>query len=285
MYEVFAKLHLAIAMLIISSTWWHIGQRNPLTPPTLYLLISLFTWLAVTTLRFSNLFYRNCSRKKDRTQAVTVALPDIFHIYVKVARPWRFRAGQYVYLTIPRVRRWGQLQSHPFMISSWSKNPLQDDASKEYEENTGYDTILLLAMPRDGFTAGLEANADHIPLDEKGNMPLMDPRSIYISGGSQKMKALIEGPYGRELDLSQYGTVFLIATGIGIAAQLPYLKQLVDDLRTWDSKTRRVALFWEIEAERHVYWVTYLMNEILDDDSGNVLPLPQSTVDCANNTF
>lgn len=99
------------------------------------------------------------------------------------------------------------------------------------------------------------------------------------------MKALIEGPYGRELDLSQYGTVFLIATGIRIAAQLPYLKQLVDGLRTWDSKTRRVALFWETEAERHVYWVAYLMNEILDDDSGNVLPLPQSTVDCANNAF
>lgn len=140
----------------------------------------------MTTLRFSNLFYRNYSRKKDHTQAVTVALPDIFHIYVKVARTWRFRAGQYVYLTIPRVGRWGQLQSHPFMVSSWSKSPLQDDASKEYEGNTGYDTILLLAMPRDGFTARLEANADHIHLDEKGNMSVMDPRSIYISGGSQK---------------------------------------------------------------------------------------------------
>lgn len=49
-------------------------------------------------------------------------------------------------------------------------------------------------------------------------MFFMDLCSIYISGGLEKTKALIEGFYGWELDLSLYGMVFLIVTSIGIAA-------------------------------------------------------------------
>src|SRR5438034_115156 len=64
-----------------------------------------------------------------------------------------------------------------------------------------------------------------------------------------KMKATIEGPYGNELNLGSYGTVLLFATGIGIAGQLPYVKQLLEGYHNCKVKTRRIALFWETDSE------------------------------------
>lgn len=63
------------------------------------------------------------------------------------------------------------------------------------------------------------------------------------------LSALIEGPYGRELDLGSYGTVLLFATGIGIAGQLPYVARLLEGYHDCDVKTRRIALFWQVESE------------------------------------
>lgn len=135
-------------------------------------------------------------------------------------------------------------------------------------------TLIQSAKARHGFTKNLLDKSNRSLLDDNGNMrnPPGDPSFVYATGNSKVMKAFIDGPYGRELDLSQYGTVLLFATDIGIAAQLPYLKQLIAERREWDSKTRRIALFWEIGAEKHVFWVTYLMNEVLDDDSDYLTP-------------
>ncbi|KAI9767709.1 MAG: hypothetical protein M1839_004370 [Geoglossum umbratile] len=64
-----------------------------------------------------------------------------------------------------------------------------------------------------------------------------------------EMKAIIEGPYGNELNLELYGTVLLFATGIGIAGQLPYVKQLLEGYHNCEVKTQRIALFWEMDSE------------------------------------
>lgn len=161
---------------------------------------------------------------------MAVALPDSFHIYVKVSRPWKFRAGQFVYLTIPEIGRWGIAQSHPFMVSSWL-NSLQNNLPKEYDDRKSPDTVVLIAIAREGLTKNLHAISDTRLLDEEGNMKLPpgDPRSVYASGNLKTMKAFINGPYSRELDFSQYSTVLLFATGISITTQLPYLKQLIAD--------------------------------------------------------
>ena len=66
---------------------------------------------------------------------------------------------------------------------------------------------------------------------------------------SSKIRAVIKGPYGKELKLDLYGTVLLFATGIGIASQLPYVKKPLKGYRNCEVKTRRIALFWEVESK------------------------------------
>jgi hypothetical protein len=41
----------------------------------------------------------------------------------------------------------------------------------------------------------------------------------------------------------------LFATGIGIAGQLPYVKQLLENFHNYDVKARRIALFWQVDSE------------------------------------
>jgi NAD(P)H-flavin reductase len=63
------------------------------------------------------------------------------------------------------------------------------------------------------------------------------------------LAAVIEGPYGKGLNLDSYGTVLLFATGIGIAGQLPFVAQLLEGYHNYEVKTRRIALFWQVESE------------------------------------
>jgi NAD(P)H-flavin reductase len=62
------------------------------------------------------------------------------------------------------------------------------------------------------------------------------------------LRAIIEGPYGKEIHLDEYGTVLLFVTGISIASQLPYIKQLLENFHNYDAKTRRIALFWQVDS-------------------------------------
>jgi NAD(P)H-flavin reductase len=57
------------------------------------------------------------------------------------------------------------------------------------------------------------------------------------------MRAIVEGPYGRELYLETYGTVLLFATGIRIAGQLPYVTQLLKGYYNYEVKGCRIAFF------------------------------------------
>ncbi|KKY22692.1 putative ferric-chelate reductase [Phaeomoniella chlamydospora] len=91
--------------------------------------------------------------------------------------------------------------------------------------------------------------------------------------GEPELEALVEGPYGRELDLESYGTVLLFATGIGIAGQLPYVTQLLEGYHDCKVKTRRIALFWELDSELHAAWVADMMKELLRRDTKRILDI------------
>ena len=79
-------------------------------------------------------------------------------------------------------------------------------------------------------------------------------KNLFLHANSNRsqnyeIRALVKGPYGKELDLKSYGTVLLFATGIGIAGMLPYVTQLLEGYHNCEVKTRRIALFWELESE------------------------------------
>jgi predicted ferric reductase len=151
-------------------------------------------------------------------------------VNVSLPRPWRIKPGQYVYLTTIRSGFFSILQRHPFMVTN--------SVSNEYD-------FEMRIHPAAGFTRRLLGTS----LDNK----------TYL-------RAFIEGPYGRGFDLSDYGTVVLFASGIGIVGQLPYIQNLVQDYRYSRIKTRDLLLVWLVEKKTQRDLVWEIMTDVLRED-------------------
>ncbi|RXG41887.1 hypothetical protein VDGE_30077 [Verticillium dahliae] len=155
--------------------------------------------------------------------------------------PWNIRAGQYVYLTVPAVSHTAVGQSHPFYIAWWYR--VNDD-----------DYIVLISQKRQGFTQKI--------FHMKDNKLTNNYRS----------RAFIDGPYGQEMNLDAYDNVVLFATGIGIAGQLSHVAQLLRGYYDCGVKTKRVTLFWQVDAEIQLGWVADRMQQLLElDEKSQVL--------------
>ncbi|KAI9766705.1 MAG: hypothetical protein M1840_006349 [Geoglossum simile] len=102
-------------------------------------------------------------------------------------------------------------------------------------------TVDLLITPRRGFTG---------KLTHRRNYPV---------------SAIIDGPYGGH-DFSQYGTVMMFATGIGVANHLSYIKELVQGYNRCEVKTRHIILVWRPEKDGDQIWAKSLMDKLLLDD-------------------
>lgn len=210
---------------LVASIYVHIAPRDPFTPPSVYLFSAACLQIVLSFLRFGQVLYRNVKHKEPFTRAKVrtlifkrrygsdIPVTDAVHVHVQLPRPWRPQAGQYVYFSTSFA------QSHPFYVSWW------------YRDTKGHDFVVLIVQRRKGFTRNL----------------LLRAMNSFDTGDGQR--AVIEGPYGNELDLTSYGTVLLFATGIGIAAQLPYVRVLLESYHNYDVKSRKIALFWEIDSE------------------------------------
>jgi predicted ferric reductase len=228
-YEIFQKLHLILTAILIAAIYLHSTSKNLFKAPILYLFAAICLQVSIAILRFGQILYRNIKHRTPLNRATVrtityktkrrdIPVSDAVHVHIRLSRPWQHRAGQYVYLSIPGVSHTSFVQSHPFFVPWW------------YRDAKG-DFIVLIVEKRKGFTQDLFHNATN-DLDQYN-----------------KMRAVIEGPYGKELDLKSYGTVLLFATGIGIAGQLPYITQLLDGYYNFGEKNRKIALFWELDSE------------------------------------
>ena len=132
-----------------------------------------------------------------------------------------------------------------------------------YPYDKDQDIVVFIAQQQTGFTQSL-------------------PTSNSLTQPTE-LRAIVEGPYGKEIHLDEYGTVLLFATDIGIAGQLPYMRQLLENFHNYDAKARRIALFWQVESEgrlqsipgepladnypeEHLKWVGQWMTDLLEQD-------------------
>ena len=60
--------------------------------------------------------------------------------------------------------------------------------------------------------------------------------------------AIFSGPHGKAVSIGDYGKVLMIATGFGIAAQLPYLRELVSGFNNYQVRTREIRLVWQLQS-------------------------------------
>jgi predicted ferric reductase len=230
-YEIFHKLHLVLATILIVAIYLHNKSKELWAPPTVYLLAAIFLQILMGVLRSGEVLYRNVKYRKLLNRAIVrtitfkrpsgrdIPVSDAVHVHVQLSRPWQPRGGQYAYLCIPGVTHSSFAQWHAFYVSWW------------YCDAEGNDVVVFIVQKQRGFTRNLflHANSD--------------------LSQNYEMRALVKGPYGKGLDLKSYGTFLLFATGIGISGQLPNVTQLLEEYHNCEVKTRRIALFWELESE------------------------------------
>lgn len=194
------------------------------------------------------LMYRNMGT--SGTRATIETLPgDALRVSFKMARPWSFRPGQHMYVTIPKVGLW---TSHPFSVA-WSdeEQSYSDEGekglviSRQDVLSTSKSTMSAIIRRRTGFTNKLFEAA------EKG------------VDGKISLKALVEGPYGIDRSLHSYGTVIMFAGGVGITHQVPHVRDLVAGYSNGTVAARKVVLVWIIQAPEHLEWIRPWMTSIL----------------------
>ncbi|KAI3571433.1 hypothetical protein IWW34DRAFT_898367 [Fusarium oxysporum f. sp. albedinis] len=213
---------------MITSLWFHLPSASITQIPRLYLILAISIFALIKLIFFLKLLFLNVSTELISTATIQQVGENGIEVRVTMPRPLRFRAGQFVFLSIPRL---ALFQYHPFQVA-WEYLSDKSDGGRQ--------VIVIIIQPRHGFTSRLR---------------LAVPFKRYT--------ALVEGPYGNPTKLDQYGTVLLFATGIGIAGQLPYMNEQLRLYREWRTKTRRHVLYWEIDAEEYRYWVNEWINEIL----------------------
>ena len=185
------------------------------------------------------------------TKAVVETLPgDAIRVTVNMARPWTFRPGQHMYITLPSVGLW---TSHPFSVA-WSNEEARIDSEKGLIMNrqdvlTMQKTSMSLVIRRrTGFTNTLYKRAERAP------------------EGRIVVNALAEGPYGGLHSLHSYGTVMMFAGGVGITHQVPYVRDLVVGFANNTVAARRIVLIWIIQSPEHLEWIRPWMTTILAMD-------------------
>lgn len=215
-YEIFIRIHQALAIVSAYSIWRHL-ELKPLIP-RIYAYI--FTTAFLSTLLLQGFVIH-------RSRARIAHFEDTIKVELTLSRPLKVKAGQYINLWIPSLSFWSIFQSHPFTVASWSDR-----------EQTSLE---LFIEPRRGLTQKL---LHHLTPGTDSSQSRLD--------ASLSRLALFSGPHGISAPVGDYETVLMVASGSGIVAQLPYLKQLIYGHNAHKSRTRRVHLVWQLETRGKV---------------------------------
>ena len=240
-YETFLHVHVVLVIVVIIAIWIHLIGTFEQT----FLLVGIICWIMERLQRFVSLVRRNTGN--GVTKAEVEALPgDAVRITLRVAKPWKFKPGQHVYMYMPSVGLW---TSHPFSLA-WSQEAETVTGGKELPIarqdilSTKTISMSLIIRRRTGFTDKLWNKAER------------------SAGGKFMTTAFVEGPYGNQ-NFQSYGTVMLFAAGVGITHQVPHVRDLVAAYANGTCATRKVVLVWIIRSPEHLEWIRPWMTQIL----------------------
>lgn len=236
--------HLACAIALIFTIWKH--TRAMPGKSWAYALGYLCTFSVIGLLQGIRILYRNFVIGKSSVRLrLRIYKGDVARMTLSLPRPWTVRAGERISLGIPYVGIFYLFQSHPFTITWW-----------ESDSKGRAVSISVLFRPRSGFTR--KAIERIVPEQECG--------------------AWIDGPFGPSSvhtigwsgTVGDYGHVFMVATGIGIAAQLPYLKELLDGHDNAQVRTQKISLVWQVDREGDWESARDWLQSLVAQDNGYV---------------
>ncbi|KAK1989752.1 hypothetical protein LX36DRAFT_676348 [Colletotrichum falcatum] len=102
-------------------------------------------------------------------------------------------------------------------------------------------------------------------------LDVSDNRGAVLFSKSQKAQktclALFGGPHGTSIPVTDYDVVLMVASGYGIAAQLPYLKKLIYEFNSRKACTRRIHLVWKLDTLGLAVAVKDLLDSALMEDT------------------
>jgi hypothetical protein len=229
-YEIFIRTHQALAVLTAYSVWRHI-VAEPLLP-RIYLYIFAGIFLSTFLLQCGFGIWRNKAIGHNYPRASISHVNDIVKIRLTLSQSLKVKEGQHIGLWLP-VTFWSFWQIHPFVVASWSEG-----------EQSALD---LFIEPRQGFTKKLLK---------------------YSKSDGPPCLALFSGPHGTSAPVAEYETVLMVASGFGIAAQLPYLRKLIYGYNACKTRTRRIHLVWQLDTLIDIgIAVEPLLNDALEDDT------------------
>jgi predicted ferric reductase len=174
-----------------------------------YVALSLTLYAVLLLLQISTFLVKNLVQQRRGARAYMSLLgKDGVSLELHLEKPINARPGQFIYLWMAI----SPLQTHPFMVVSEQDN-----------------TLTVLIQSQTGFSRRLKSIAESADSD-----------AAYLSW--------IDGPYGDPPDFGDYQSVVLVASGIGVAAHLSVLKELVSGYHEHSVKARSVALYWQVES-------------------------------------
>ncbi|KFY92686.1 hypothetical protein V500_04068, partial [Pseudogymnoascus sp. VKM F-4518 (FW-2643)] len=191
--------------MALLAIWRHLPTK---TPAAKFLKVGICQWAIMSAVHWGLFARRNFVFGRPFATAVVTPLSNkseayptqVLQVDITVPRPWRVWAGQHVFLSIPGLGIFTGLRGHPFVIAWWDR------------DRSGL-TISILVTSKNGFTRELSRNAN------------------------KTFRAFIDGPFGIPHDFGAYGTVIMIATGIGHEdAVRPWIvKPWMDKILTQDT--------------------------------------------------
>jgi NAD(P)H-flavin reductase len=182
-------------------------------------------------MRLVRLIYRNIG-KPLTTAEVEIKSDIAMRVKIRLARPWTFTPGQHAYMYMPMVGLW---TAHPFSVAWADEDEVESPISEKGVLPRNIDditsrkqNIYFLIRRMKGFT-------DHLY------------KKAQKKGGKFTTTAFLEGPYNQQT-LHSYGTVILVAAGIGITHIVPHVHDLTRGYNDGTVATRRILLIWSVRT-------------------------------------
>ncbi|KIW09750.1 hypothetical protein PV08_11850 [Exophiala spinifera] len=238
-YEIFLRSHQILSLLCAFSIWEHLSSIR--CRDRLYLIIFLALLALAFVCEAVLVLVRNGWSYRKRSRVTVTSSCGMLKMKVHLCKPLSIEPGQYINLWMPSVGLGAFWQSHPFMVASWSTEPQK--------------CLEIFIQPRRGITRDLLQTARP-------------------DGPFEYKWAMFSGPHGNTVPVGQCETVLLIADGVGIASQVPYLKKLIHGYHDRRVVTRRIHLIWQISDIDVGIAAQPFVNDVLDEDklgSGGIL--------------
>jgi predicted ferric reductase len=254
-YETFLNVHRLCVVVAFIGLYLHLEMHG--LPQIPWMWVVFLMWSLEVLMRMVRLGWS--SMRLTQMSRVTVeAMPgEAVRVTVDLQRPWYPRPGCHAHIYMPAMTPFLPWTSHPFSIA-WSPTepPTDKDlhrASLPISEKDKFDDwaprqskqVSFICRARTGLTRQLYEKAAQCE------------HEMFTTWGG------IEGPYGGHHSLDSYGTVMLIAGGVGITHQVMYLKHLVAGFDNGTTATQKILLVWTVPESECLEWVRPWMDEVL----------------------